>query len=168
MTWKSLRIAGYDTDDYEMNSEGQLRSIKFNTIKKWSINKTTGYYNLSMFNTTLLQHRLIALLFITNPDNLPCVDHKDGNILNNTIDNLRWCTRSQNSCNRKHWGTSGYKNIYKDTTRGSNFWCVDIRLNGKRVFRKHFKREDEQDPPQIVINCRNEMLRIHHGDFSRI
>jgi hypothetical protein len=36
-------------------------------------------------------HRLIAIHFIPNPENLPCVNHKDCNKLNNKIDNLEWC-----------------------------------------------------------------------------
>lgn len=41
-------------------------------------------------------HRLIAECFISNPDNLPHINHKDGNRLNNHVDNLEWCTHEQN------------------------------------------------------------------------
>lgn len=41
-------------------------------------------------------HRMIAELFIPNPDNLPQVNHIDGNKLNNDITNLEWCTTSHN------------------------------------------------------------------------
>lgn len=43
-----------------------------------------------------LIHRLVASTHLENPDNLPTVNHKDGNKLNNHKDNLEWCTKSQN------------------------------------------------------------------------
>lgn len=42
-------------------------------------------------------HRLVAEAFIPNPDNLPCINHKDENPGNNEVDNLEWCTKSYNN-----------------------------------------------------------------------
>ena len=41
-------------------------------------------------------HRLVAITFVENPNSFTEVNHKDGNKLNNTVNNLEWCTRSQN------------------------------------------------------------------------
>lgn len=46
-------------------------------------------------NKTYFVHRLVAAAFIPNPDNLPEIDHIDGNRANNDATNLRWCTRSK-------------------------------------------------------------------------
>lgn len=43
-----------------------------------------------------LVHRLVATYFVANPNNLPVVNHKDGNRLNNDFRNLEWCTQQQN------------------------------------------------------------------------
>lgn len=45
---------------------------------------------------TVLVHRLVAKMFIPNPDNLPQINHKDENTHNNKSDNLEWCSRSYN------------------------------------------------------------------------
>lgn len=42
-------------------------------------------------------HRMIAMIFIPNPENKPCVNHINGNVLDNSIENLEWVTHSENN-----------------------------------------------------------------------
>ncbi len=54
------------------------------------------YLRNTLFWTTLLIHRMVALHFVPNPNHFPEVNHKDWDKLNNNEDNLEWCTRSEN------------------------------------------------------------------------
>ena len=64
---------------------------------------TKGYYyiDLSKNNKTkrFMVHRLVALMFISNPDNKPCIDHINTIRTDNRVENLRWVTYSENSYN---------------------------------------------------------------------
>ena len=61
-----------------------------------------GYMRVYLNRHPVYKHKLIALQFIPNhnPETNNEIDHIDRNKLNNTIENLRWCTRSENALNR--------------------------------------------------------------------
>lgn len=56
-------------------------------------------------------HRLVAELFLDNPNNYTQINHKDGNKLNNFVNNLEWTTNSQNT--QHGYDNNLYKNKYR-------------------------------------------------------
>ena len=65
---------------------------------------------------------MVAETFIDNPDNLPHVNHKDENKLNNNVDNLEWCTNSYNI----NYGT---RNKKVTVTKGYPICMLDAKTN---------------------------------------
>ena len=94
-------VNGYE-GIYEISSLGRLRTLKTGHIKSPSLMRN-GYYgyllwknNHSKFATL---HRLLAIAFIPNPENKPCIDHINTIKTDNRLDNLRWCSSKENSNN---------------------------------------------------------------------
>ncbi len=132
-----MEIHGYN--NYLIYEDGRVFSKKSNKFMKTPPNGD-GYCMVGLFKDgkrkTFKIHRLIALHYIPNPNNYECVDHKDRNRQNNSIDNLRWVTNQMNCQNR---GVSknnklGISNIYP-TKYGYGFLKA---INGK-IHHKRFK-----------------------------
>jgi hypothetical protein len=103
--------------------------------------KRNGYYEVALSKNGItnffLVHRLVALTYIPNPNNYPCVNHKDRNRKNNNINNLEWCTQMYNTQSintSRNFGT-----IYLTK---SNTYCTSYNSNGNR-YCKNFKTEKE-------------------------
>lgn len=80
-------------------SDGKTYLKKRKQLKSFVTNKGYEYVMLNDFNSKQhlkTVHRLVAQAFVDNPDNLPIVNHKDENKLNNAATNLEWCTQSYN------------------------------------------------------------------------
>lgn len=92
---------------YEATYDGRIWSCKSQKfLKPTEISKTSHYWRVSLRKDgkthNILVHKLIAMTFIPNPLNLETVDHKDFDIHNNSVDNLRWMSRSDNSKRRRN------------------------------------------------------------------
>jgi len=95
--WKE--IVGYE-GRYLISSSGKVKSLYRNKILKHSTS-SNGYLGVSLSKESKIKtfhiHRLLAEHFLSNPKNLPCVNHKDGNKHNNEISNLEWSTFKENT-----------------------------------------------------------------------
>lgn len=85
---------------YMADAKGNIYSCKYDKIlKPGDVGK--GYMAVSLTKNKKPKqykvHRLIALTFLDNENNYPCVNHKDENPRNNSVENLEWCTSKYNA-----------------------------------------------------------------------
>jgi DNA-binding transcriptional regulator YiaG len=104
--WKD--ISNYE-GLYQVSSYGRIRSLdhidRLGRLKKSCVlslrGHSSGYKLVNLYRNSKRRsyriHRLVAQTFIPNHNNLPEVNHKDGNKSNNFIDNLEWVTSKENS-----------------------------------------------------------------------
>jgi hypothetical protein len=103
--WKD--VPGYE-GQFQASNLGRIKSLKrlgawVERIRKLHLNKKGNYWEICItdkcgryFKTMLKVHRMVASAFIPNTEEKPTVNHKDGNRLNNYVENLEWCTQKEN------------------------------------------------------------------------
>lgn len=124
--WKPIK--GYE-GYYEVSDLGRIRSLNYNHTREvaimtpWASPK--GYQCIHLCKNGVTRSyrvsRLVAEAFIPNPENKLYVDHIDTNRRNNQVENLRWCTQSENQRNeisRKRYGESKSKPVVQMTISG--------------------------------------------------
>ena len=94
-------IPGYE-GIYLVSNLGRIKSQPRHGTKVGirKLRKHIGYWGINLTKDGItkhyLVHRLVALAFISNPQNLPCINHKDESRDNNRVENLEWCTHKYN------------------------------------------------------------------------
>lgn len=113
---KLLKEKGFDIKpfhQYYVSSCGKVFGCKGNEMKQTVTN--SGYKRITLSidgkEERWSVHRLVALLFVPNPEQKPQVNHIDGNKENNDASNLEWCTASEN--NKHAFRTGLKKNLVK-------------------------------------------------------
>lgn len=97
-------LLGFDKD-YRVTENGDIISMDYRRTgipKKLAPQRNIyGYAIIKLMkggkSITYRVHRLVAMAFVPNPDNLPYINHKDENKLNNNPNNLEWCDNSYNN-----------------------------------------------------------------------
>ena len=95
--WRA--VPGYE-GLYDVSNKGNVRNVRRNKLLR--LQKTNNGYirvvlSKNRIKTGFQVHRLVALTFLPNPDNLPQVNHLDEDKTNNNVDNLEWCTAKYNN-----------------------------------------------------------------------
>ena len=154
--WKDIR----DYENlYQGSNLGRVKSIKFGKerILKTFKNKD-GYLQVGLWKNNkrkiFLVHRLVAQAFLDNPNNLPEVNHKDENKLNNVVSNLEWCDRTYNV----NYGTA-IERMIKTVSKP----VLQFTLDGKFVREWESTRECERNGYNhgAVVSCCKGKQKTH-------
>lgn len=148
--WKD--IEGYE-GLYQVSNFGNVRSIPrkgtYKTVHILKPGKTRkGYFQVILTKNSIGKpfriHRLVAKAFIPNLNNLPQVNHKDGNKLNNCVDNLEWCTNEYNM--KESWRLGLRDNIYKKGKENSRSVIINqYNFQGEFVKKWYCVRDIERE-----------------------
>lgn len=157
--WKP--VVGYE-GLYEVSNIGRVKSLpRKGTTKKEKIlrqyNNGDNYIMVFLSKNDIRKkekvHRLVASAFMPNPNNFPCVNHKDEDRQNNNIDNLEWCTYEYNL----NYGTR-IKKCSKPIVQ------LDIKGNLIRIWDSATKVMKELGYKNTVINnCLKGRLKTAYG-----
>lgn len=96
-----------------------------------------GYRRINLTHNGVMKgflvHRMVAEAFIPNPNGLPCINHIDGNKLNNAVENLEWCTHLENMRHAHDTGLVDCKTPVCCAKNGRGQWFPSLEDAKKRT-----------------------------------
>lgn len=142
--------------NYSIDKGGNVyskRGILTGTVKN-------GYRRVGLIvdgkHGKFMVHRLLALAFLPNPDNLPSIDHINGNRLDNELSNLKWVSALQNNHNRKA----------KGFTKHGDRWQAKIASNHVHYHLGVFDTEQEaHEAYKVARLVRNQLSGASINNF---
>lgn len=144
---------------YFASSAGRIASYfggHYRMLKQ-TLLKSTGYYRVNVFRKVKHVHRLVALAFIQNPLNLPCINHKDECKTNNRIENLEWCTISYNNT----YGT--FRQRWTKSIGGIPIIAIKDGVETEYSGYSACARALHLDPRHIWNILNHKRFGLHHG-----
>ena len=148
--------------NYQISNLGRIRNKLTNKILKQNI-VGNGYLAVVVsmgkkgYYKSIKIHRAVASLFIPNPNNLPQVNHIDGNKLNNCVDNLEWCDNRYNTIHALNLGL-------RREPKGEDRTNHKLSMKEVEFIRDNYKPKDKH------YGCRALARRfgVHHETIRQV
>ena len=118
MIWKTIQ----NNSNYEVSTTGLIKNKKTGKILKPWTHLGYQWIRLGKNGKNKSVHRIVALTFLPKIEGKDFVNHKDSNRSNNNVENLEWCTKSENSIHGIKYGNlkQGFKKKHKDSVGSKN------------------------------------------------
>jgi len=155
-TNKILNEENISDKKYYVSNLGRFKNSYGTIMENYKINEN-GYIRIYIYKQTFALHRLVALTFLENPENKETVNHKDGNKLNNKLDNLEFVTNKEQQIHKFEIGL------------GNNFTRkikqYDLEFNEIKTFNSIVEASKELNIGKAGINATCLYKQKHSGGF---